>query len=134
MALSQAAMSALASHTIQKKKRLSEIIDALNDLFGAEISDDDQLHFANGVADRISRDEEVMAIGISSPQPSDALDRSKRLTRRASPRRCFRQVPQCIHRLAAVAQLEIQAYDIAAGAAHGSNRLPLPDLRAFFYQ
>lgn len=44
-----------------EKKRLSEIIDALNDLFGAEISDDDQLHFANGVAARISRDEEVMA-------------------------------------------------------------------------
>lgn len=44
-----------------KKKRLSEIIDAMNDLFGAEISDDDQLHFANGVAARISRDEEVMA-------------------------------------------------------------------------
>ncbi|PLC51991.1 hypothetical protein CR155_20510 [Pollutimonas nitritireducens] len=44
-----------------EKKRLSEIIDALNDLFGAEISDDDQLHFANGVAARISRDAEVMA-------------------------------------------------------------------------
>ncbi|NYT66865.1 type I restriction endonuclease subunit R [Alcaligenaceae bacterium] len=44
-----------------EKKRLSEIIHALNDLFGAEISDDDQLHFANGVAARISRDEEVMA-------------------------------------------------------------------------
>ncbi|NYT66889.1 type I restriction endonuclease subunit R [Alcaligenaceae bacterium] len=44
-----------------EKKRLSEIIDALNDLFGAEISGDDQLHFANGVAARISRDVEVMA-------------------------------------------------------------------------
>jgi type I restriction enzyme R subunit len=43
-----------------EKKRLSEIIERLNDLFGAEVSDEDQLHFANGIADRIERDEEVM--------------------------------------------------------------------------
>lgn len=44
-----------------EKKRLDEIIDKLNDLFGAEVSDDDKLHFANGIADRIERDESVMA-------------------------------------------------------------------------
>ena len=44
-----------------EKKRLSEIIEALNDLFGAEVSDDNKLHFANGVANRLSKDEEVMA-------------------------------------------------------------------------
>ncbi|MEQ6918006.1 hypothetical protein [Halomonas aquatica] len=33
----------------------------LNDLYGAEISDDDKLHFANGIADRIERDASVMA-------------------------------------------------------------------------
>jgi type I restriction enzyme R subunit len=44
-----------------EKKRLSEIIEALNDLFGAEVSDEDQLHFANGIADRVRRDETVMA-------------------------------------------------------------------------
>ncbi|WP_114417000.1 type I restriction endonuclease subunit R [Marinospirillum perlucidum] len=44
-----------------EKKRLSEIIETLNDLFGAEVSDEDQLHFANGIADRVRRDEAVMA-------------------------------------------------------------------------
>lgn len=44
-----------------EKKRLSEIIDSLNDLFGNEVSDEDQLHFANGIADRVRRDDEVMA-------------------------------------------------------------------------
>ena len=44
-----------------EKKRLSEIIDQLNELFGAEVSDEDKLHFANGVADRIRRDDAVMA-------------------------------------------------------------------------
>ena len=44
-----------------EKKRLSEIIDTLNDIFGAEVSDEDQLHFANGIADRVRRDEAVMA-------------------------------------------------------------------------
>lgn len=52
-----------------EKKRLSEIIEVLNDLFGAEISDDDQLHFAQGVADRISRDDAVMAqVNNHSPE------------------------------------------------------------------
>ena len=36
-----------------EKKRLSEIIKALNDIFGAEVSDDDQLQFLTGIAQRI---------------------------------------------------------------------------------
>lgn len=44
-----------------EKKRLSEIIEALNDIFGAEVSDDDQLQFLTGIAKRISRQEDVMA-------------------------------------------------------------------------
>ncbi|KRG76957.1 Restriction endonuclease, type I, EcoRI, R subunit/Type III [Stenotrophomonas ginsengisoli] len=44
-----------------EKKRLSEIIAVLNELFGAETTDDDQLHFAKGIAQRISRQEDVMA-------------------------------------------------------------------------
>ncbi|ANB03015.1 hypothetical protein ECTOBSL9_2561 [Ectothiorhodospira sp. BSL-9] len=44
-----------------EKQRLAEIIERLNDLYGAEVSDKDQLHFANGIADRIERDESVMA-------------------------------------------------------------------------
>ena len=44
-----------------EKKSLSEIIDALNDIFGAEVSDDDQLQFLTGIAQRISRQEDVMA-------------------------------------------------------------------------
>lgn len=44
-----------------EKRRLSEIIDALNDIFGAEVSDDDQLQFLTGIAQRISRQEDVMA-------------------------------------------------------------------------
>ena len=44
-----------------EKKRLSEIIDALNEIFGAEVSDEDQLHFANGIAERVRRDDAVMA-------------------------------------------------------------------------
>lgn len=47
-------------HDIEMK-RLSEIIEKLNDIFGAEVSDEDQLHFANGIADRVRRDEAVMA-------------------------------------------------------------------------
>ena len=43
-----------------EKKRLSEIIDKLNDLFGLEVTEQDKLHFASGIADRIGRDEEVM--------------------------------------------------------------------------
>jgi type I restriction enzyme R subunit len=44
-----------------EKKRLSEIIDALNDLFGLEASDEDQLQFLNDIAQRISRQPDVMA-------------------------------------------------------------------------
>jgi len=44
-----------------EKKLLSEIIEALNDIFGAEVSDDDQLQFLTGIAQRISRQEDVMA-------------------------------------------------------------------------
>ena len=44
-----------------EKKRLSEIIESLNDLFGAQVSDDDQLHYASGVADRVCRDPDIMA-------------------------------------------------------------------------
>ncbi len=44
-----------------EKKLLSEIIEALNEIFGADVSDADKLHFAQGVADRISRDEQTMA-------------------------------------------------------------------------
>ena len=44
-----------------EKKHLSEIIEALNDIFGAEVSDDDQLQFLTGIAHRISRQEDVMA-------------------------------------------------------------------------
>ncbi|TCT10951.1 hypothetical protein [Paralcaligenes ureilyticus] len=55
-----------------EKKRLSEIIDALSDLFGVEIGDDDQLHFANGVAARIGRDEEVMA-QVNSHSPAQVM-------------------------------------------------------------
>lgn len=55
-----------------EKLRLSEIIDALNEVFGAEISDDDQLHFANGVADRIRRDDAMMA-QVSSHSPEQVM-------------------------------------------------------------
>ncbi len=44
-----------------EKQRLAENIIRINDLYGAEVSDDDKLHFANGVADRIERDEAMMA-------------------------------------------------------------------------
>ena len=44
-----------------EKKKLSEIIQALNDLFGAEVSDEDQVQFLNTIAQRISRQDDVMA-------------------------------------------------------------------------
>jgi type I restriction enzyme, R subunit len=44
-----------------EKKRLSEIIERLNDLFGAEVQDQDKLNWLNGLADRVERNEEVMA-------------------------------------------------------------------------
>lgn len=43
-----------------EKRLLAEIIEALNELFGAEVHDDDKLHYANGIADVIRRDEDVM--------------------------------------------------------------------------
>ncbi|MDR5873440.1 type I restriction endonuclease subunit R [Vreelandella gomseomensis] len=42
-------------------QQLNEIIERLNDLYGGDISDEDKLHFANGIADRIERDDAVMA-------------------------------------------------------------------------
>lgn len=44
-----------------EKKKLSEIIDALNEIFGAGVSDEDQLQYAQVIADRIRRDDDVMA-------------------------------------------------------------------------
>lgn len=44
-----------------EKKRLSEMLDALNDIFGAEVSDDNHLQFLTGIAQRISRQGDVMA-------------------------------------------------------------------------
>ncbi|WP_458736893.1 type I restriction endonuclease subunit R [Pseudomonas chlororaphis] len=44
-----------------EKKRLSEIIEALNDIFGAETQDDDQLHFATGITQRLLRQDDLMA-------------------------------------------------------------------------
>lgn len=44
-----------------EKKKLSEIIQSLNDLFGAEISDADQVQFLNTITKRIRRQEDVMA-------------------------------------------------------------------------
>ncbi|WP_302140996.1 type I restriction endonuclease subunit R [Halomonas alkalicola] len=44
-----------------EKQRLAEIIDRLNDIFGAEVSDEDQLHYAQGIAKRLQRDEALMA-------------------------------------------------------------------------
>ena len=44
-----------------EKKKLSEIIEALNDLFGAEVNDADQVQFLNTIAQRIRRQDDVMA-------------------------------------------------------------------------
>jgi len=43
-----------------KKERLDRIIERLNDLFGAEVDDRDQLAFARNLADRVSRDTEIV--------------------------------------------------------------------------
>jgi len=43
-----------------KKGRLAEIIDRLNELFGTDIDDRDQLRFADSLADRMSRDAGVV--------------------------------------------------------------------------
>jgi type I restriction enzyme R subunit len=42
-------------------KRLSEIIERLNELFGANVSDAHKLNFATGVADQLERDDTAMA-------------------------------------------------------------------------
>jgi type I restriction enzyme R subunit len=55
-----------------EKKRLSEIIDALNDLFGAEVSDEDQLQFLTAIANRIRREEDVMA-QVKNHQPEQVM-------------------------------------------------------------
>ncbi len=55
-----------------EKKRLSEIIEALNDLFGAEVSDEDQLQFLNAIANRISREEDVMA-QVNNHKPEQVM-------------------------------------------------------------
>jgi len=43
-----------------EKQRPAEIIYRYNDLYGAEVSDDDKLHFASGIADCIERDAAMM--------------------------------------------------------------------------
>ncbi|WP_163576791.1 hypothetical protein [Halomonas faecis] len=47
------------------KQRLAEIIDRLNDLYGAEVSDDDKLYFFRGLAGRLSKDEPLMRQVVS---------------------------------------------------------------------
>ncbi|MDI4662659.1 MULTISPECIES: hypothetical protein [Cobetia] len=44
-----------------EKQLLAEIIDRINDLYCAKVSGDDKLHFAYEIADRIERNEVVMA-------------------------------------------------------------------------
>ncbi|MAF75899.1 MAG: restriction endonuclease subunit R [Idiomarinaceae bacterium] len=44
-----------------EKKKLQEIIEALNDLFGAEVGDEHKLRYAEGIAGRLREDDEVMA-------------------------------------------------------------------------
>jgi type I restriction enzyme R subunit len=54
-----------------EKKQLSEIIQALNDLFGAEVSDADQLRFLETICDRLRQQDDVMA-QIKNPMPVSA--------------------------------------------------------------
>lgn len=44
-----------------EKERLAEIIEALNEIFGAEISDEDQLQLATGIVQRLCRQADVVA-------------------------------------------------------------------------
>lgn len=44
-----------------EKKKLQEIIDALNDLFGSEVQDDDKLQYTENIANRMERDDDLMA-------------------------------------------------------------------------
>ncbi len=55
-----------------EKKRLSEIIEALNELFGAEVTDENKLSFATGIATRLRQDEEVMA-QVNSHTPDQVM-------------------------------------------------------------
>ncbi|MBB4817777.1 type I restriction enzyme R subunit [Pseudomonas alcaligenes] len=55
-----------------EKKRLSEIIDALNEIFGTEVRDEDQLKYLTDIADRISRQEDVMA-QVSNHSPEQVM-------------------------------------------------------------
>lgn len=55
-----------------EKKRLSEIIDALNEIFGTEVRDEDQLKYLSDIADRISRQEDVMA-QVSNHSPEQVM-------------------------------------------------------------
>ena len=43
-----------------RKERLQEIIERLNELFGAEVDDEDKLQWAQNLADRVRRNDEVM--------------------------------------------------------------------------
>ncbi|MDP4556786.1 hypothetical protein Q9247_03700 [Halomonas meridiana] len=61
-----------------EKQRLTEIIDRHNDLNGAEASDDDKLHFANGIGDRIGRDEAVTAQVLNHSEVQMMHDSSPR--------------------------------------------------------
>lgn len=44
-----------------EKQRPAEIIDRLNDIFGSEVDDADQRHCAQGIANRLERDDSLMA-------------------------------------------------------------------------
>ncbi|MEO0541102.1 MAG: type I restriction endonuclease [Cyanobacteria bacterium P01_A01_bin.105] len=55
-----------------EKKKLSEIIQALNELFGAEVSDEDQIQFLNTIAQRIGRQDDVMA-QVNSHTPEQVM-------------------------------------------------------------
>src|SRR5690606_15880280 len=55
-----------------EKKRLSEIIERLNQIFGTEVNDADQLRLVDAVADRAERDEAVMA-QVSEHSPEQVM-------------------------------------------------------------
>jgi len=55
-----------------EKRRLSEIIERLNQIFGTEVSDADQLRLVDAVADRAERDEVVMA-QVSEHSPEQVM-------------------------------------------------------------
>lgn len=54
---------------ILRKRRFSEIIAALNDLFGAVVTDENKLTFANGIAALLGSDEALIAkVNSHSPE------------------------------------------------------------------